>query len=254
MGIFVKNEEQIKKMRVASKIVAATHDLMEKNIRPGISTRELNNIAEEYIRGCGADPSFLGYKMTGEGFPAAICVSINEEVIHGIPGLRRLKNGDIVSIDIGAYIDRFHGDAARTYAVGTVAPEKRMLIDVTKQSFFEAMSYARHGRHLHEMSNAVEDYVARYGFSVVREFCGHGVGRKMHEDPQIPHYKQQSRGPRLQRGMTLAIEPMVTMGKPDIRILNDNWTVVTKDGKCAAHYENTVLITDGEPDILTILC
>jgi len=240
-------------MRVASKIVAETHQLMEKNIRPGIATKELNAIAEEYIRSQGAVPSFLGYKMTGEGFPAAICVSINEEVIHGIPSLRRLKNGDIVSIDIGAYIDKFHGDAARTYPVGNVLPDRQLLIDVTKQSFFEAMTYVRHGRHLHELSAAVENYVQRYGFTVVREFCGHGIGRKMHEDPQIPFYKQQSRGPRLQKGMVLAIEPMVTAGKADIRILDDNWTVVTKDGKCAAHYENTILVTDGEPDILTMV-
>ena len=252
MGIFIKNDGQIQKMRVASKIVAETHSLLERNIKPGISTGDLNNIAEEYIRGCGAEPSFLGYKMTGEDFPAAICVSINEEVIHGIPGLRRLRNGDIVSIDIGAHIDKFHGDAARTYSVGTIVPEKQMLLDVTKQSFFEAMNCCRHGRHLHEISNIVEDYVKRYGFSVVKEFCGHGVGRKMHEDPQIPHYKQQSRGPRMQKGMTLAIEPMVVQGRADIRILDDSWTVVTKDGKCAAHYENTIVITDGEPDILTL--
>ena len=252
MAIFVKNDSQIQKMRIASKIVADTHSLLEKHIKPGIATRELNTIAEDYIRGQGAEPSFLGYKMTGDGFPAAICCSVNEEVIHGIPGLRRLKSGDIVSIDIGAYIDKFHGDAARTYAVGTVAPERQVLIDVTRQSFFEAMAYARHGRHLHELSSAVETYVQRYGFTIVREFCGHGIGRQMHEDPQIPHYKQQNRGPRLQKGMTLAIEPMVAMGKADIRILDDNWTVVTKDGKCAAHYENTVVITDGEPDILTL--
>lgn len=252
MGIFLKNDEQIQRMRLASRIVAETHNLLEQFIKPGISTRELNTIAEDYIRSQEAIPSFLGYKMTGEGFPAAICVSINDEIIHGIPGLRRLKNGDIVSIDIGAYINRFHGDAARTYAVGTILPERKTLIDVTKQSFFEAMAYCRHGRHLHEISSAVESHVQRYGFSVIREFCGHGVGRKMHEDPQIPHYKQQSRGPRLQKGMTLAIEPMVAMGKADIRILNDNWTVVTKDGKCAAHYENTIVITDGEPEILTL--
>lgn len=253
MSIFIKNDSQIQKMRVASKIVAETHQLLEQHIRPGIATQELNAIAEDYIRSQGAEPSFLGYKMTGEGFPAAICCSINEEVIHGIPGLRRLKSGDIVSIDIGAYIDKFHGDAARTYTVGTVAPERQVLVDVTKQSFFEAMTYARHGRHLHEISAAVENYVQRYGFSVIREFCGHGIGRKMHEDPQIPHYRQQSRGPRLQKGMSIAIEPMVAMGKADIRILDDNWTVITKDGKCAAHYENTIVITDGEPDILTLV-
>jgi len=252
MGIFIKNDGQIQKMRVASKIVAETFDLLERHIRPGMATRDLNAIAEDYIRSQGAEPSFLGYKMTGEGFPAAICCSVNEEVIHGIPGLRRLKNGDIVSIEIGADIDRTHGDAARTYIIGTAVPERQMLVDVTRQSFFEAMTYARHGRHLHELSNAVESYVQRYGFTIVREFCGHGIGRKMHEDPQIPFYKQQNRGPRLQKGMALAIEPMVVAGKADIRILNDNWTVVTKDGKCAAHYENTIVITDGEPDILTL--
>jgi len=252
MGIFIKNDEQIQKMRVASKIVAETHRLLESHIRPGVTTRELNVIADEYIRSKGAVPSFLGYKLTGEGFPAAICASVNEEVIHGLPSLRRLKKGDIISIDIGAYINRFHGDAARTYKVGNILPEDQVLLDVTQQSFFEAMAYARHGRHLHEISAAVESHVQQYGFSVVREFCGHGIGRKMHEDPQIPHYKQQNRGPRLQRGMTLAIEPMVVQGKADIRILDDNWTVVTKDGKKAAHYENTVLITDGQPDILTL--
>jgi len=251
MGIFVKNDSQIQKMRVASKIVAGTHSLLEKHIKPGVSTRELNAIADDYIRSQGAIPSFLGYEMTGEGFPASICVSVNEEVIHGIPGLRRLKNGDIVSIDIGAYIDKFHGDAARTYAVGTISQERQTLMDAAKQSFFEAMTYCRHGRHLHEISAAVESYVQKFGFSIVREFCGHGVGRKLHEEPQIPHYKQQNRGPRLQKGMTLAIEPMVVIGKADIRILNNNWTVVTKDGKSAAHYENTVAVTDGEPEILT---
>jgi methionyl aminopeptidase len=252
MGIFLKNAEQIQKMRVANKIVADTHRLLEQHIRVGVSTRELNKIAEDYIRSCGAVPSFLGYKMTGEGFPAAICVSVNEEVIHGIPSLRRLKNGDIVSIDIGAYIGKFHGDAARTYPVGKINNEKQRLVDVTMQSFFEAIKYARHGRHLHEMSAAVESYVESFGFSVIREFCGHGIGRKMHEDPQIPFTKQQSRGPRLQRGMTLAIEPMVAMGKADIKILDDNWTVVTKDRKSAAHYENTIVVTDGEPEILTL--
>ena len=252
MGIFLKNDDQIQKMRVANKIVADTHRLLEQHIRPGVSTKELNTIAENYIRSCGAEPSFLGYKMTGEGFPAAICVSVNEEVIHGIPGLRRLKSGDIVSIDIGAYIGKFHGDAARTYPVGTINSERQRLIDVTMQSFFEAINYARHGRHLHEMSAAVENYVESFGFSVIREFCGHGIGRKMHEDPQIPFTRQQSRGPRLQRGMTLAIEPMVAIGKPDIRILDDNWTVVTKDKKSAAHYENTIVVTDGEPEILTL--
>jgi len=253
MGIFVKNQEQIEKMRVANQIVARTHKLLEEHIKPGVMTKELDYIAHDYIVSQGAVPSFLGYKMTGEGYPASICVSINEEVIHGIPCKRRLKNGDIVSVDIGANINRFHGDAARTYAVGLINEAKQTLIDVTKQSFFEAMTYARHGRHLHEISSAVEDYIKKYGFSVIREFCGHGIGRKMHEEPQIPLYRQQSRGPRLQKGMTLAIEPMIATGKAAIRILDDSWTVVTKDGKSAAHYENTIAVTDGEPDILTLL-
>lgn len=253
MGIFVKNQEQIEKMRVANQIVARTHELVKNHIKPGVMTKELDDIAHEYIVSQGATPSFLGYKMTGEGYPASICVSINEEVIHGIPCKRRLKEGDIVSVDIGAYIDKFHGDAARTHAVGLINEAKQTLIDVTRQSFFEAMTYARHGRHLHEISSAVEDYIKKYGFSVIREFCGHGIGRKMHEEPQIPFYRQQSRGPRLQKGMTLAIEPMIATGKADIRILDDSWTVVTKDRKSAAHYENTIAVTDGEPDILTLL-
>jgi methionyl aminopeptidase len=252
LGIFVKNDNQLEKMRAASRIVAETHRLLEKHIRPGVATRELNKIADDYIRSQGAIPSFLGYKMTGDGFPASVCISINEEVIHGIPGLRRLKNGDIVSIDIGACLDKFHGDAARTHAVGEISPEKQTLIEAAEKCFFDAMAYARHGFHLHEVSLAVEHQAAQYGFSVIREFCGHGIGRKMHEDPQIPFTKQQSRGPRLQKGMTLAIEPMIAAGKSDIKILGDNWTVVTKDGKAAAHYENTIVITDGEPEILTL--
>jgi len=252
LGIFIKNPEQIEKMRVASRIVEKTHLLLAKHIRPGIATRELNALADDFIRSQGAVPSFLGYEMTGDSFPASICCSINEEVIHGIPGLRRLKSGDIVSIDIGAQKDKFHGDAARTYAVGDLSPEKALLMDVTKQSFFSGMPYARHGRYLHEMSAAIEAYVKPYGFSVVRDFCGHGIGRKLHEEPSIPHFKQANRGPRLQKGMVLAIEPMVVAGKANVRILDDNWTTVTKDGKPAAHYENTVVITDGAPEILTM--
>lgn len=249
MGIFVKNDEQIERMRAASKIVARTHEMLEPYVRPGVSTGELDKIAEEFIRSNGGEPSFLGY----HGFPAATCISVNDEVIHGIPGLRRLKSGDIISIDIGVYLDKFHGDATRTHPVGDVSPEHRQLIAVTQQSFFEALTYARHGRHLHEMSAAVEAYVTQYGYSVVREYCGHGIGRQLHEDPQIPHYKMPSRGPRLEKGMVLAVEPMINMGKPDIRVLDDNWTVVTKDGKYSAHYENTFLITAGEPEILTVL-
>jgi len=249
MGIFVKNDEQAGRVRAASKIVARTHELLEQYIRPGVTTGELNQIAEEYIRSQGGQPSFLGYR----GFPAATCVSVNEQVIHGIPGSRRLKSGDIVSVDIGVCLNKFHGDAARTHPVGDVAPEHRQLIDVTRQSFFEALQYARHGRHLHEISACVEAYVTSFGYSVVREWCGHGIGRSMHEDPQIPHYRMPSRGPRLEKGMTLCVEPMINLGKADIEMLNDNWTVVTKDGKYSAHYENTILITaSGEPELLTV--
>jgi methionyl aminopeptidase len=248
MGIFVKNDSQIAKMRAAGKIVAKAHELLEAHIRPGITTGELDKIAEDYILSQNAIPSFKGYRE----YPAATCLSINNEVIHGIPGLRRLKNGDIISIDIGVELDRFHGDAARTHPVGEVTPRHKQLIEVTRQSFFEAIKYARHGNHLNEVSSAVEAYVAPFGYTVVREWCGHGIGSKLHEDPQIPNYRAKKRGPKLAKGMTLAIEPMVNVGKADIRIMDDEFTVVTADGKYSAHYENTILITHGEPEILTL--
>ena len=248
MGIFIKNDMQVAYMRTASQICARTHELLASHTKPGITTGELSKIAEEYIRGQGATPTFLGYR----GFPAAICASVNEQVIHGIPGLTRLKSGDIVSIDIGVCYKRFHGDAARTHAVGIIDPEHQRLINVTRDSFFEGIHYARLGHHLHEISAAIDDYVTARGFSVVREWCGHGIGRQLHEDPQIPHYKQDNRGPRLLRGMTLAIEPMINAGGHELSMLDDTWTVVTQDGKYSAHYENTILITTGEPEILTL--
>ena len=248
MGIFIKNDDQIAIMRAASRIVAKTHEMLARHIRPGISTGELNDIADGFIRSQGATPSFLGYR----GFPAACCISVNEQVIHGIPGLRKLKNGDIVSIDIGVCYKRFHGDAARTHPVGEVSPAHRQLMEVTQQCFFEAMPYARPGHHLHELSAAVGDYAARHGFGVVTDWCGHGIGRNLHEDPQIPHTAQKTRGPRLQKGMTLALEPMINLGTHELNTLPDTWTIVTKDGKYSAHYENTLLITDGEPEILTL--
>ncbi len=248
MAIPIKNAEQIKHMRAASAIVARAHELLEKKIREGVTTKELNDIAEKYILSEGAIPSFKGYN----GYPASICVSVNEEVIHGIPGLRRLKSGDIVGIDIGAYKNGFHGDAARTYAIGAVSPEIEKLIRVTRESFFEGIKYARHGNHLHEISSAIQKYAEANGFSVVRDFVGHGVGKVMHEEPQIPNYKPPSRGPRLSKGMTLAIEPMVNLGGYDVIVLDDGWTVVTKDKSYSAHYENTILITDGEPELLTV--
>lgn len=248
MGIFIKNDEQISIMRKAGRICRDVHDLLATHIKPGITTGELNEIAEDYIRSRGAVPSFLGYR----GFPAAICTSVNEQVIHGVPGLRKLKNGDIVSIDIGVCVKRFHGDAARTHAVGSVSEKHRKLMEVTKQSFFEAMKYARHGIHLHEMGAAIEEYVVANGFSVVTDWCGHGIGRTIHEDPSIPHTAQKTRGPRLAKNMTIAIEPMINVGTHELNINEDTWTVVTKDSKFSAHYENTLLITDGEPDILTL--
>ncbi|MCL2500619.1 MAG: type I methionyl aminopeptidase [Defluviitaleaceae bacterium] len=248
MAIFIKNDEQIALMRQAGRICRDTHNLLATHIKPGVTTKELNDIAVEYIHTQGATPSFLGYR----GFPAAICTSVNEQVIHGVPGLRKLKNGDIVSIDIGVCFKRFHGDAARTHPVGTVGDKHNRLIEVTTKSFFEAMKYAKHGIHLHEMSTAIDEYVTRNGFSVVSDWCGHGIGRQVHEDPSIPHTKQKNRGPRMAAGMTLAVEPMINVGTHELNMHDDTWTVITKDGKFSAHYENTVLITDGEPDILTL--
>ncbi len=249
MAITIKTPEQIEKMRIAGQIVAKTHELIKEAIRPGVTTKELNSIAEKFIRAEGAVPSFLGYN----GYPASICASINEEVIHGIPSNRKIKDGDIISIDIGAYINGFHGDAARTHAVGNVSDEAKKLIEVTQQSFFEGIKFAKNGNHLHEISAAIQDYVEKFGFSVVRNYCGHGIGTQMHEDPQILNYRQKNRGPRLQTGMTLAIEPMVNCGTFEVSVLSDDWTVVTNDKKYSAHYENTLLITDGEPELLTLL-
>ena len=249
MAIPIKNAEQIQKMRVTGQIVARTHEMLEAIVKPGITTKELDKIAAEFIKSQGATPSFKNYR----GFPANICTSVNDEVIHGIPGLKKLLSGDIISIDIGAFKDGFHGDAARTYRVGEVSSEVDRLIKVTEQCFFAGIRFAKAGCHLHQICAAIEQYVDAHGFCVVREYVGHGVGKQMHEDPQIPNHKQQSRGPRLAKGMTLAIEPMVNMGNHEIKVLKDGYTVATKDGMHSAHYENTVLITDGEPDLLTIL-
>jgi len=248
MSIVIKNQTQLAHMREAARILAKTFALMEASVRPGITTGELCRIAETFIRANGGVPTFLGYR----GFPAAICVSVNEEVIHGIPGLRRLKNGDIVSIDMGVCKNSFNADAARTYPVGEILPEHARLIEVTRQSYFEGAALACAGLHLHGIGAAVEAYVARHGFSVVREWCGHGIGRTLHEDPQIPHYKMDKRGPRLAKGMTLCIEPMVNEGGHEVKILEDTWTVATVDGKYSAHYENTLIVTDGAPEIITL--
>ena len=247
MAITIKTQEQIEKMRVAGGILIDLIDILEDMIKPGITTNELDRVAEDFIRSRGATPSFLGYG----GYPKSLCTSVNEEIVHGIPGDRKLKSGDIISIDMGAYIDGYHGDCARTYGVGEISEADQNLIDVTRQSLFEGIKFAKHGNHLYEISAAVQAYAESFGFGVVRDYVGHGIGRQMHEDPAIPNYKQVGRGPRLQKGMVLAIEPMITAGTYKCRVLKDGWTAVTRDGSNAAHYENTVLITDGEPELLT---
>lgn len=248
MAIIIKNPEQIEKMRIANRIVGEVHRLMKDEVRPGVSTKDLDRIAEEYIRSQGAVPSFKGY----HGYPGSICASVNDEVIHGIPSKKRiLREGDIISIDVGAYINGFHGDGAKTYPVGEITDDAKKLIEVTKNSFFEGIKFAKEGNHLHEISAAIQKYVEANGFSVVRDFVGHGVGASLHEDPQIPNYKSRGRGPKLQSGMTLAIEPMVNMGSREIRVLEDNWTVITLDKSLSAHYEHTILITEDGPELLT---
>ncbi len=245
--ITLKSSHEIDLMRRSGKITAAARALAGEMVKPGVTTQEINDAVERFIRQQGAVPSFLHYN----GYPASACISVNDEIIHGIPGKRVLQEGDIVSVDVGAYIGGFHGDCAATFPCGTVSPEAQRLIDVTRQSFFEGIRFAREGQRLQDISAAVQSYVEQNGFSVVREYVGHGVGAKMHESPEIPNYGRPGHGPRLLRGMTLAIEPMVNAGAAAITQLSDGWTVKTADGKWAAHYENTILITDGAPEILT---
>ena len=245
--ITLKSPHEIDLMRRSGKITAAARALAGEMVKPGVTTQEINDAVERFIRGQGAVPSFLHYN----GYPASVCISVNDEIIHGIPGKRVLREGDIVSVDVGAYIGGFHGDCAATFPCGRISPEAQRLIDVTRQSFFEGIRFAREGQRLQDISAAVQSYVERNGFSVVREYVGHGVGAKMHESPEIPNFGRPGHGPRLLRGMTLAVEPMVNAGSAAITQLSDGWTVKTADGKWAAHYENTILITDGEPEILT---
>ena len=248
MAIVIKNAQQIEKMRVACNLVKGAFALCHSLIADGITTRELDENVTKFLKSRGAKASFKNYR----GFPKSCCISINEEIIHGIPGPKRLRNGDIVSIDIGAFIGGYHGDAARTFAVGEVDGEALHLIAVTRDSFFAGMKFARKGFHLNQVSAAIQEYAESQGFGVVTDYVGHGIGADLHEAPEIPNFRQKKRGPRLQPGMTLAIEPMINMGTPDITTLEDGWTVVTADGKPSAHYENTVLITDGAPEILTL--
>ena len=246
--ITLKSSHEIELMRRAGKITAAARALAGEMVRPGVTTQEINDAVENFIRKEGAVPSFLPY----HGYPASACISVNDEVIHGIPSKKRvLREGDIVSVDVGAYIGGFHGDCAATFACGEITPEAQDLINVTRESFFQGIKYAKQGYRLYDISAAIQTYVEERGYSIVREFVGHGIGKELHEDPSVPNYGVAGRGPRLLRGMTLAIEPMVNAGGAGIRQLSDGWTVKTLDGKYAAHYENTVLITDGEPEILT---
>ena len=246
--IAIKNEHELSVMRQACKITAAARALAGEMVRPGITTKQIDKAVHDYIVAQGARPSFLNYG----GFPASSCISVNSTVIHGIPNDYVLKEGDIVSIDVGAFYKGFHGDCAATYACGAISTEATKLIDVTKQSFFEGIRFATRGHRVSDISHAIQTYVESNGFSVVRTYVGHGVGQQLHEEPEVPNYGAAGRGPRLLPGMTLAIEPMVNVGTADVHVLKDRWTVLTNDGKLSAHYENTVLITDGEPEILTV--
>ncbi|WP_312612234.1 type I methionyl aminopeptidase [Oscillibacter sp.] len=245
--IILKSPEEIDLMRRAGKLTAAARALAGEMVKPGVTTQEINDEVERFIRKNHAVPSFLHY----QGYPASVCISVNDEIIHGIPGKRVLLEGDIVSVDVGAYIGGFHGDCAATFACGTVSAEAQDLIDVTRQSFFEGIKQARSGNRTGDISAAVQAYAEAHGYGIVREFVGHGVGADMHESPEIPNYGHPGRGPRLLKGMTIAVEPMVNAGSASIYQMSDGWTVRTADGKNAAHYENTILITDGEPEILT---
>ncbi|KAB3535494.1 type I methionyl aminopeptidase [Alkaliphilus pronyensis] len=247
--IYIKSQQELQIMREAGKIVAETHEILRNAIRPGITTKELDEIAETYILKRGGTPAFKGYG----GFPASICSSINHEVVHGIPGLKRLEDGDIISIDIGVLFNGYYGDAAKTHGVGKISEGAQQLIDVTRQCFYEGIKYAKEGYRLSDISHSIQAYVEERGFSVVRNFVGHGIGTKIHEEPQIPNYGPPGKGPRLKAGMVLAIEPMINMGTYEVKVLADGWTVVTLDGEYSAHYEHTVAVTNNEPEVLTEL-
>lgn len=249
MAVSIKSKREIELMRESCRLLAIVHKALEEAIKPGISTLDIDRMGEKMIRDLGCIPNFKDY----HGYPASICVSVNDEVVHGIPSKHRiLQEGDIVSLDAGLIYKGYHSDAARTHAVGKISAEAQQLIDVTKQSFFEGIKMAKAGNHLYDISNAIDAYVSKFGYGIVRDLVGHGIGTQLHEDPQIPNFAQKKRGLRLEPGMTLAIEPMINIGRADVEWLDDDWTVVTEDGSLSAHYENTILITDGEPEILTL--
>ena len=249
MAVSIKSPHEIELMRHAGKLLEEVFNKLSELIRPGISTWEIDKKGEEYIRQCGCIPNFLNYN----GFPASICTSVNNAVVHGIPSKKiLLAPGDIISLDCGLIYEGYHSDMARTFGVGEISPSAQKLIDVTRQSFFEGIKFAKAGNHLHEISAAIGNYAESYGYGVVEDLVGHGIGTALHEDPAIPNFACKSRGIRLRAGMTLAIEPMINEGTYEVEWLDDDWTVVTADGKLSAHYENTVLITDGEPELLTL--
>ena len=249
MAVTIKSEREIELMRESCRLLTIVHKEMEEAIRPGMSTMDIDMIGEKTIRQLGCIPNFKNY----HGYPASVCVSVNDEVVHGIPNKKHiLKEGDIVSLDAGLIYKGYHSDAARTHAVGEISPQAKKLIEVTKQSFFEGIKMAKDGNYLHDISNAIDAFVKPYGYGIVRDLVGHGIGTQLHEDPQIPNFKQVRKGMKLVPGMTLAIEPMINAGTWEVCWLDDEWTVVSEDGSLSAHYENTVLITDGEPEILTL--
>lgn len=248
MPIVIKSAREIELMRVAGRITAGARTIARQGIAAGVTTKELDREIHRYIVKNGATPTFLNYG----GFPASACISVNDEVIHGMPGARVIHDGDIVSVDVGAKINGFTGDCAGTYPCGEITPEAQDLIAVTRQSFFEGIKFARVGYRVSDIGHAIQEYVESHGYSVVRSYVGHGVGAQLHEEPEVPNYGEPGHGPRLVKGMTIAIEPMVNAGTFDVRVLDNEWTVVTADGKLSAHYENTILITDGEPEILTM--
>ncbi len=249
MPVTIKSAREIERMRVAGKILASVHEELGKALKPGMSTLDIDRLGEELIRSHGCVPSFKNYN----GYPASICVSVNDEIVHGIPNSHRIiHEGDIVSLDAGVIYEGYHSDAARTHAVGVIDPKAQKLIDVTRESFFEGIRQAKAGNYLNDISSAIQAYAESFGYGVVRDLVGHGIGSHLHEDPEVPNFARKKKGIRLQAGMTLAVEPMINAGTWQVRFLRDGWTVVTKDGSLSAHYENTILVTDGEPEILTL--
>lgn len=249
MPVTIKSAREIERMRVAGKILAGVHEELGKALKPGMSTLDIDRLGEELIRSHGCVPSFKNYN----GYPASICVSVNDEIVHGIPNSHRIiKEGDIVSLDAGVIYEGYHSDAARTHAVGAVDPAAQKLIDVTRESFFEGIRYAKAGNYLNDISSAIQAYAESFGYGVVRDLVGHGIGSHLHEDPEVPNFARKKKGIRLQAGMTLAVEPMINAGTWQVSWMSDGWTVVTKDHSLSAHYENTILITDGEPEILSL--